>query len=144
MTRLFSLLLVRERAEVARVHEEWKIASELQPFLSLSLSLFRAGTSGRLRVVVIFRFTLTGFVLLVLHLAGHHTRRRPPPGCPPRAIPQQERSCERSRARTSRPDVILRRKRLLVMLAAFSQRDSRRFSVLLDSRNFVLNDTCWQ
>lgn len=30
---------------------------------------------GRLRVVVIFRFALTGFVLLVLHLAGHHTRR---------------------------------------------------------------------
>lgn len=45
----------------------------------LSYSLPEGGSGGRLRVVVIFRFALTSFVLLVLHLAGHHTRRHHPP-----------------------------------------------------------------
>lgn len=115
--RLFSLLLVQQRAEVARVHgiaamRQRKIAGRRCIPLSFSL-LDTGGSSGRLRVVVIFRFALTGFVLLVLHLVGHHTRCHPP-----RLTSRDSTAGEilreieaRLEHRTSRPDTILRRRK---------------------------------
>lgn len=94
----------------------------LHPSFSLSLVSARllslaplgaGGSGGRLRVVVIFRSAPTGFVLLVLHLAGHHTRRRPP-----RPASRDSTAGEilreigaRLERRTSRPDMILRRRK---------------------------------